>query len=631
MLAQDPYTKVKALPEKFEILPVGDIRPGGWLKEQIQSDLDGFTGHLDSLAPDLIVKDDIFIKDRLSRKIKSKDVGALGAEGDWQIQLLWWNSETQGNWRDGFIRSAIMAGDQKYLDLAQKYVDRILASQDEDGYLGIYDSELRYRFYNENGELWAKATLLRGLLAWYDYSKDEKVLTAVRRAVDNTMKGFPVTSHPFYSKNENVGGTSHGLTFTDVLETLYLRTKDAKYLDYALFLYKDFSTNKLNEDGQYPKLADNGYRLKGHGVHTYEQLRSLSAAAYASGNPELQKAITSFQSKIDFTTTVTGGPIGDEWIGGGFADETHRGYEYCSLQELMHSYESLYAKSGNTGYGDKIERIFFNAAQGARHPEESCIAYLKTDNSYAMTGGKNGDESDPKQTRYRYSPVHKEAAVCCVPNAGRITPYYVQYMWMKEGESTLVASLLGPSEVRTKLNGKDVRVTVTTNYPNDGNLVFSIESDTDFTLRIRRPKWNTEPYTSDVSFAEEGKFLSAEIKKGQRTFRLSFPMRTLILATGSGTQKRAHIEYGPLVLARRIEARKIVTKEFGFGNFREIEYEPLGTPTYSVSKTAFGMRQSDGVAPWSLQMIDPEGKTELVKLFPIGQTILRQVTFPFAP
>ncbi len=63
-----------------------------------------------------------------------------------------------------------------------------------------------------------------------------------------------------------------------------------------------------------------------------------------------------------------------------------------------------------------------------------------------MTGGLNGDTSNEHQTRYKYSPVHQDAAVCCVPNAGRITPYYVTSMWMKHEEGS-VATLLGPSEV----------------------------------------------------------------------------------------------------------------------------------------------------------------------------------------
>lgn len=48
---------------------------------------------------------------------------------------------------------------------ADGYIDRILATQDEDGYLGIYGTDLRYRHTTENGELWSKSTLYRVLLA----------------------------------------------------------------------------------------------------------------------------------------------------------------------------------------------------------------------------------------------------------------------------------------------------------------------------------------------------------------------------------------------------------------------------------------------------------------------------------
>ncbi|MGK4569155.1 beta-L-arabinofuranosidase domain-containing protein [Flavobacterium sp. 3HN19-14] len=265
MNGQNPYEKIKPIKEEMQILPFGSIKPQGWIKEQIQQNLDGFTGHLDSLAPDLIIKDAIYDKDRLTRKIKNKDVGALGNEGDWQVQFLWWNSETQSNWRDGYIRSAILANDSEHLKRIEKYIQHILDSQDEDGYLGIYDNELRYKFDNENGELWAQTTLLRGLLAWYEYKNDQKILNAVKKAAANTMKGFPIDkSHPFYSTNPNVGGLSHGLTFTDILENLYRITNDQKYLDYVLFLYKDFSSQVLNEDAQYTKLLQKDLMLAGH-------------------------------------------------------------------------------------------------------------------------------------------------------------------------------------------------------------------------------------------------------------------------------------------------------------------------------------------------------------------------------
>lgn len=130
------------------------------------------------------------------------------------------------------------------------------------------------RFDNENGELWSKATLYRALLGWDDYKKDPALLTAIEKAVKNVMEQLSKNqSHPFYSVNPDAGGLTHGLAFTDVLEQLYVLTKKQAYLDYCLFLYKDFSTQTLNEDAQFKKLQQADLPLKGHGVHTYEHLR----------------------------------------------------------------------------------------------------------------------------------------------------------------------------------------------------------------------------------------------------------------------------------------------------------------------------------------------------------------------
>src|SRR5690606_34339138 len=114
------------------------------------------------------------------------------------------------------------------------------------------------------------------------------------------------------------------------------------------FCYRDFSEQALNEDAQFLKLMDTSLMLNGHGVHTYEHLRAVAAATYVSGNDHLRVALNNFLKKIDKTITATGGPVGDEWIGGKGADATSRGYEYCSLHELLHSYAELFIKTGES-------------------------------------------------------------------------------------------------------------------------------------------------------------------------------------------------------------------------------------------------------------------------------------------
>jgi uncharacterized protein len=621
-----PFTPIGRRPEKFEPLPVGAIRPEGWLLAQIRSNLRGYTGHLDSLAPGLIIRDDIFGRDRLTKDVTKKDVGALaGGDAAAEVQYLWWNSETQGNWRDGFIRSAILTGDPDMLARAKTYVDRILATQDADGYLGIYDRDLRYKFDGENGELWSKTTLLRGLLAWYEYSHDKKVLSAVERAVADVMRHYPAdNAHPFYSKTPNVGGLSHGLMFTDVLETLFRITRRQTYLDYAVFLYKDFSAANLHEDAQYAKIMDTSYRLRGHGVHTYEHLRAVAAAAYASGNPALQKALDAYLSKIAKEITPSGAPAGDEWIAGRTGDATETGYEYCSLEELMDGYTDLLGKTGSSGFGDRAEKLFFNAAQGARDPEASCIAYLKTDNSYYMTGGLNGDTGDRRQTRYKYSPVHQDVAVCCVPNAGRIAPNFTGRMWMKS-KTGLVATLLGPCNVTTTWKGTALTIREKTGYPYDFSFDFEITMDRpiNFTLAIRKPGWVTDQIISDPYTEKNGYYLITRTWRPHETLHIRFNPSVVV---NSDRNKAAYFTFGPLVLAHPIMARARITKDYPLHGFHDYQYLPDSLKTYSYSGGPIRLDRGDR---FIAELYDTVQKKEVsVVMQPMGGTVLRQVTFP---
>jgi DUF1680 family protein len=619
------FRKVAPVKAKLQMLPLNEVKPAGWLQQELQKNLGGFTGHLDSLAPDLILQDDIYGKDRLTNRVKNKNLGAVSDAGDWQAQFLWWNSETQSNWLDGFVRSAVLLGDKAALQKAERLINHLLATQDADGYIGIYDKELRYRFDNENGELWAKATLYRVLLGWYEYTKDKRILTAVEKAVDNVMQAWPIyQSHPFYSVNPNVGGITHGLAFTDVLEHLYSITRQPRYMDYCLFLYQDFSSQVLNEDAQFSKLLNSQLPLKGHGVHTYEHLRSVVAAYYASGNPALKNALDNFLVKIQAATTPSGAPIGDEFVGGR-AGNAATGYEYCSLHELMVGWTSLLAKSAGSQYADKAERLFFNAALGNTHPTESAICYLKQDNAFVLTGGNNGDTTDKHQTRYRYSPVHKEAAVCCVPNAGRIVPYYIQSMWMKD-EAGLTATLLGPCEVTTTVKNTVVNIREETDYPFDNHLRFVISAKTPakWALRIRKPDWAASVQAS-LPYREEAGFLVFEqVWKPETVLTLGFEAALVVKET---VNKEVYFESGPWVLCHEITGRQTITKTYTIPGMRESVYAPVSPSVW--------LYDNDSVNPvagrlntYTIKMINSAtGQKEELQLVPMARTILRQVSF----
>lgn len=612
--------------EKYQILPFGSIKPSGWLKVQMQKDVNGFVGNLDKLVPDLI-NDPIYSSGRLHKNSKLKDLGN-NKEGDTEgsEQYKWWNSETQSNWWDGYIRNVILLNDKKGIEKVDNYIQRILKSQDKDGYIGIYDIELRYNFNSENGELWSKTTMYRGLLAYYEYSKDAKLWNAIVRAVDNVMTNYPINnSSPYSSGKEFNGGVSHGLTFTDVLDKMYQITGDTKYTDYALFLYRDFcKTYQSEKDVQLENILNPNYKLQSHGVHTYEHLRPLIVAAYASNDVELQKALQIYIERIEKSTTLTGGAIGDEWIAQRTANATHTGYEYCSLHELLDSYSVLFQKQGTAKSAEMVETIFYNAAQGSRNPDHSCIAYLKTDNSFGMDGTKNGEvETNRKQTRYKYSPAHQDVAVCCNPNAGRITPYFIEKSWLKENDNVLVNVLLMPNILETKIKNQLVKIETITEYPYQNKFTFKISNPkyAQFIIKIRKPSWATKVLTNE-SYTIDNEFLVFDRKIGKED-KIQIEFLTEIQIK-EDANKEKYFSYGPLFYAKSFESIEQKGKSY-LTNFDDLFYVSKDKSSYQFI--------IDNQAKFENGKIEIKAKNksnnqiETIQLVPFGKTILRQVSF----
>jgi hypothetical protein len=155
----------------FTWLTLGEVKPTGWIKEQMVRDLEqGFAGCLGDLCHQ--ASSDIFVTHR--NTLASKDYGSDD----------WWNGETEGNWRAGFIMMSYLADNEKTMRKTDDYVHHILSSQEHDGYMGAFDASTRF---TQRGELWSQACLLRGLLDYAELTGNADVLNAVSRSHDNSL------------------------------------------------------------------------------------------------------------------------------------------------------------------------------------------------------------------------------------------------------------------------------------------------------------------------------------------------------------------------------------------------------------------------------------------------------------
>ncbi len=628
---------------KYQPLFLGQFKPEGSLKQLILKELQaGFIGSLDELVPNLLVEDDIYSQDRRNPGQLSPDLGILlAAEAAPEPQHMWWNSESSSNWLDGLFRCALLTEEKNALQKAEKIIAQRLESQDLDGYMGIYQKDSRFPQGVENGELWALSSLLRVLIAYYEANTSSSLLDKIQQAANCLMNSCPINNaRPFSAQDakpeENCSGLSHGLTLTDAFYRLYGLTQDKKYLDYCLFLYESYSEEpspQLEPDIRECNLLLNSKSFCGHGVHTYEHLRALTV--YASHKPEKGMPILkAYLEKLTDYLLPSGAPSGDEMIRHRPAHSSYSGYEYCSIQELFDAYRLLLQESGDLGWADKMEWLFHNAAMGARHPKHSAVAYLKNDNSYAMTGREACPEAELSspvpQTRYKYSPVHQDVAVCCVPNAGRILAYYPQYSWFSD-ERGLYKLLYGAGILRTQWGTSQVSIEESSHYPlgNRIDIRISVSEPVQFCIAFRRPAWWHTLKVTGAPYREENQLLIFEqLWSGETIISLDFKQE---VKRHQDHQKQQYFSWGALLLALPIAAKEVLGREYAAG-FVDRYYYPLSedynhlhlSPKSALPKVEI---LPDGLR-MKLEMIDLRtGQSSQQTLQPIAETLLRKVTF----
>ncbi|KAA3637801.1 MAG: hypothetical protein DWQ02_06195, partial [Bacteroidetes bacterium] len=445
----------------------------------------------------------------------------------------------------------------------------------------------------------------------------------------------PEGENPVNLKNA-FGVVTHGLKMADVGEWLYRITGKSEYQDYATYLYRAFSTfgiNRAFNDLRYPYLVEKDSLFTGHGVHTYEHFRTLVNAWYHTGYPELEQAYDNAVYKLEKAILPSGAGHGNEWLAGLEADPTYTHTEYCTMLEFRNSLASMFQKTGDVKYADHAEKLTFNGMMGFRNADGTAITYGKGDNCYKLDSQYHGEHETHKDVRYKYSPTHSDPAVCCVPNYSRNYPYYLDQMWLKATDG-LVASMYGPSELKTNIEGVNVSINQITNYPFSDKITFEIVVDNPatFALYFRKPAWS-EKVVVEVSGATPEE--SAGMLKVKKTWKTG-DVITLTFVHNPKWQEvvgeEVYAQRGPLVYALPIAHREEVIKNYEFGNFKDYHCYPLNEDYKSVGiSVSEDLRfeydeLSPGENPWNQQL--PKLKINKTELVPLGSTVLRRVTFP---
>jgi uncharacterized protein len=618
---------------RYSILEAGEIKPTGWIKAQLHRDLTkGYIGHFDKVHH--TVTHDVFInQNRRSNKRYS-------------IIKEWWSGEHEGYWKDAVVRMAFLTDEVQYKKRAEQWMDALLNHIGEDGYIGIYENcekpNCRFNHTRGNGELWATSRIIMAMLAYYEYTSDTKVLKAAENAVGLVMKEYE--NRNYFSAKSRGGGVSHGIGLFENLEWLYRITGEQKYLDFSVKLYDDFNNGIVRDDDLKTKnlLEENRYFQK-HGAHIAEGLFVPAfIASQVADNLVYDEAAQNTLEKLYYHLTPGGAMRADEWIKGrkGTADER---YEYCGIAEMISPLNKIISFKGDLSIADKIETMTFNAGQGARLPTLKALSYLTSDNRIDINHSEIGK-------RESYDAAHR-AAACCVLNGGRLMPYFVEGMWMKnKARNELVAMLYGPNEVTTTMDNGVVTLTEKTNYPFEDNVIFTVktEGETPFNLVLRKP-FGTEAMTlntPDGSQVEEfaDRFvISKKWKTGdQITVDFNFKIKYMPQPeSNTVADSGIYLKRGALVYALAFTHDMKTVKEYNESGFYRYRVRALNKENWDVKyrdKSRFTYKSlvnEQANNPWDEPqtilngtMIDNKGNPQEVKLIPMGNTIFRRVTFP---
>lgn len=635
--AEAVVTNGYAIEPQFRLLRFGEVMPSGWIREQIRRDLaDGFAGHMQELAARTSASQ-IFGAGRNDTG-RRQNAGGQSGGGD---AGMWWNGETEGNWRSGFTMMSLLAGTPEDRAAADARVAEILQTQDADGYLGIYGPGLRWPPGNiDNGELWTQTCLFRGLIAYAEATGRNDVLHAVERAVQLTMQHYRDGGKDPYGP----GTMGHNLMFVDVVERLYELTGDPAYRDYGVYLYRNYS-RRVGADISLANLLDPKKPLVGHGATTFEAFRAPWFAAYASGDPVLRAGADAAFAKAWRHVSPTGGPVSNELIEGKDTDPDTGGYECCGQKEWMTSLLGAAQKSGQARFADQAETTFYNSVQGARFPDGSGVDYITTDNLTSIGG--------TIANRCKYSPTHEDVANCCAPNFTQITPVFVRNMWMRAPDG-LAAVLYGPCVVQTTVNGKAFRVTEETAYPFSEHIVLRVDPARPATavLRLRVPAWavaaTVECADAEITRTDDWLIVRKQWRAGD-VVKIAFGADVQTIPAHNG---EFYLRRGPLFYALAIPAEKKATKDYPRPGFHDYVAQPVAGAHwhYALPKLTddaaplplkcVAEAKADARYPWdgapvrlTGELFDTESRrNEAVALVPMGsgEALLRRMTFPMA-
>lgn len=641
--------------EKFSLVRPSDIEPMGWIRQFLEYQRDGLTGHIEAAGHPFntgMWTGPIRL-DAITEKEKENSLVRDGSQPDMEGGLFWWPYEQTGYYIDGAIKCGYLLGDSMLLNRARHQVEHLLQHPGHKGKLG--PEKLIGRWFN-----WPYAGLFRSFITEYMETGDERIVEAMHRHY--------LTFRAADFKDE--------LDVCNVEELCWLfnLTGDSTLLEMAEESYALFKSSPDYSDRSGWEMDFMSDRIPNyHGVVYFEIVKIPAMLYGVTGNEDyLKEALHGIEKMERHHMLVSGIPCTVENFRGISERAAH---ETCNVATLPYTYGTMLRMTGDAAWADKIERALFNGGLGAVTKDFTAHQYFSAPNQ--MIANTRSHHLGYYPSFMAFCPGHKVA--CCTGNVNRMMPYYAMQMWLKTPDNGIAAALFGPSEF-VALAGPEnrpVRITQTTRYPFDEKIEFTIETGkkASFAFLIRIPGWCKNPEIrvngeKTGERPEPGSFyrLDRKFLDGDKV-QLSIPME---ISTVQWPDNGISFERGPVVYSFPVPESEQVAGDYvkATSEFPAYDLYPAGAWQYSpltgnpdeiktIINEEYEYPWDPGTPPvmlefparkvknWELARVKDPGSgqlhrhipefpeeplfsdsTETIRLIPYGSTRLRVTLFP---
>jgi len=507
-----PINRQPLVQTEFVELPLGAVKPQGWLKDQLTVQANGLTGHLDEFWPSL-------------------------------SDSLWHGGKGEGWERgpyylDGLVPLAYVLDDPRLIAKVKSWMDDMIATAQPNGWFGPA----------KNKDRWPLAVALKVLAQYHEATGDERALKVIQdyfRYLNDNPPDWPDDQWRGVRAMENVVTAFW----------LYRRTGDPAVLKAARSIHDNsFDWAKYFVEFPFKDPAKVREHKAGHRTHVVNIAMATKHAGvwyqFSKDDKDREAAFAGLANLDKYHGQATGRFGGDEHLAG---RSPTQGTELCAVVEFMYSLENLIAVLGDVALADRLELLAYNANPGACTADYWAHQYDQQANQVLVSKAKrhwqtNGDMANVYGLEPNFG--------CCTANMHQGWPKYVAHLWMATHDQGLAAVAYGPNRVKAKVaDGAEVTITQETDYPFGGTINFTIDAEqpVKFPLHLRIPVWADGAKLTAAGESIEAKAGSfAVVKRTWKpgdTVELVLPMK---LRTERRYNNAVSVLRGPLYFSLKI-------------------------------------------------------------------------------